>query len=344
MPKHSFKNLYNIIAKKISGQSTEAEEKKYEEWLDTTPEAKDTYSEIQNIWSNVHFSHENPELISQEEVSEKIWSSTFEKENNKKYKRIGGLNILKLAAIFIIFLTAPFVVLYLVDINQEEVLQVTTISKQTLPGQKSTITLQDGTIVYLNSGSKISYKSNYNDSLRIIELEGQAFFEVFKDKSKPFVVKCKNLEVEALGTSFDVNAYKDIPIQVSLLTGNVRVSIPSSLGTQKELILNPGEFSIVNNDGIFKSKGIFNPYEILAWKEGRLIFKDETIGEIVPKLELWFGVQIHNYSEVDPNRPFNTTFEKENLDNILMNIGTVLEFDYIMEGNEVTITKKNMPM
>ena len=344
MSKPPFKNIYNIIAKKVSGQSTEIEDKKFEEWLESTPEAKDSYTEIQNIWSNVHFSHENKELISQEEVSEKIWNSTFEKENKKKNRRRNGFKILKLAAIFIVFFAALFIALFVVDINKEEVPQVTTISKQTLPGQKSTITLQDGTIVYLNSGSKISYKSNYNNSVRIIDLEGQAFFEVFKDRSKPFVVGCKNIEVKALGTSFDVNAYKGFPIQVSLLTGSVKVIAASSSDSQKELVLNPGEFFTVNEDGTFKSKGTFNPYEILAWKDGRLIFKDATIREIVPKLELWFGVQIHNYSVVDPNRPFKTTFEKENLDNILMNIGAVLDFDYIIERNKVTIIKKNMPM
>ncbi len=343
MSKSSLNSLYNFLARKISGQASYSENQKFNKWINSSPKAKDTYSDLQRIWAKRYFSEEDLELVSQEEASEKIWQSTFGKNKNPDHRLFNSSFLIKVAALVIIFVTTVFAVFFTTE-KEPIVPQITEINKHTLPGQKSTITLRDGTVVWLNSGSKLSYLSNYNDSLRIIELEGQAFFEVFKDSLKPFIVKCRNLEVEALGTSFDVNAYRNIPIQVSLLTGSVRVSVPSSSNPQKELILNPGEFSIVNSDGIYKSKGIFNPYEILAWKEGRLIFKDETIGEIVPKLELWFGVQIYNFSEVDPNRPFNTTFEKENLDNILMNIGTVLEFDYIMEGNKVTITKKNMPM
>jgi len=343
MSKLPFHTIYNLIGKRLSKQAKKHESEQLNEWLEATVDAKDTYTEIEKIWSNVHFSHENPKLISQDEVSEEIWNSAFNGENKKKRKKIDGSLLIKIAAIFIIFFTATFVVFYVVDSTPREAIQITTISKKTLPGHKSTITLQDGTIIYLNSGSKISYKSNFNDSLRIIDLEGEAFVEVFKDKSKPFVVRCKNLEIEALGTSFDINGYKNAPTFVSLLTGSVKISYPSE-NEDKQLILNPGEYSKVNEDGTISDKGIFDPYEVLAWKEGRLIFKNETISEIVPKLELWFGVHILDYSTVDQSRPFNSTFKKENLENILMNIGQVLNFDYEIKGNNVYINKKELPM
>ena len=184
--------------------------------------------------------------------------------------------------------------MYIVKLEPEKKLEVSTIIKQTIPGQKSTITLRDGSIVYLNSGSVIRYKSDFNDSLRIIELDGQAYFEVFRDETRPFVVKCRNLTVQALGTSFDVYGYKDTPIQVSLVSGSVRLSLPN-IKVDKEHVLNPGEYSIINNEDEIIEKGKFDPDEVLAWKEGRLIFKDATIDEIIPKLELWYGVNINNY-------------------------------------------------
>ena len=111
------------------------------------------------------------------------------------------------------------------DQPMEEIPVISTIEKHTLPGQKSTITLSDGSLVWLNSGSQISYQSDFNDSLRVVHLKGQAFFEVFKDADKPFIVKCNDLEIIALGTSFDVNAMKDNLLQVSLLTGKVQVNL-----------------------------------------------------------------------------------------------------------------------
>jgi ferric-dicitrate binding protein FerR (iron transport regulator) len=191
--------------------------------------------------------------------------------------------------------------------------------------------------VWLNSGSKISYQTNFNDSLRIIDLDGQAYFEVFKDKAKPFIVRCRDLEVKALGTSFDVNGYAESQIQISLLTGSVELSIPNFLEAGDNVILQPGEYSIIDQNNKFIEKGIFDPYEVLAWKEGRLIFDNATIHQIIPKLELWYGVNIVNELSMNLHKPYTSTFEGENLDNILLNMGGVLQFDYEIKGNDVTL-------
>jgi transmembrane sensor len=115
---------------------------------------------------------------------------------------------MRFAASFIVVLAASFLIFHMADQPEPKTSEITTVQKQTLPGQKSSITLRDGTVVWLNSGSVISYQSDFNDSLRIIHLTGQAFFEVFKDETKPFIVRCMDLEIEALGTSFDVNGYE----------------------------------------------------------------------------------------------------------------------------------------
>lgn len=335
MSKSSLNSLYNIVARKISGQASYSENQKFNKWINSSPNAKDTYSDLQRIWAKRYFSEEDLELVSQEEASEKIWQSTFGKNENPAHKRFNISLFIKVAAVVIIFLTTVFAVFFTIE-KEPIVPQITEINKHTLPGQKSTITLRDGTVVWLNSGSKITYLSNYNDSLRIIELVGQAFFEVFEDKTKPFIVRCRNLKVETLGTSFDVDGYDDLHIHVNLLSGSVRLSM-SDVAENKNLILNPGEYSIVDSNNNFIDKGIFDPKEVLAWKEGRLIFKDASIEEIIPKLELWYGVKIVNFLSINTEKPFTGTFEKENLDNILHNIGRVMDFEYEINGNIVNI-------
>ncbi len=336
MPKSSLNNLYRIMARKISGQATDREEKTINEWINSSLGAGDTYKDLKNIWSKRYFTHEDIELVSQKEAGDKIWNSVFNKKGRGKKNGIGHSFLVKLAAVFIFIITSAFIVFYVIDANPEVLPKVTKINKQTLPGHKSIITLRDGTVVSLNSGSTISYSSDFNDSLRIIYLEGQAFFEVFADRTKPFIVKCRNLEVETLGTSFDVDGYKDSPIQVSLLSGSVRLSI-YDMDTNNGLILSPGEYSLVDKNDNYIDKGNFNPTEVLAWKEGRLIFKDATIEEIIPKLELWYGVKINNYYSINLEKPFTGIFEKENLDNILHNMARVMDFNYELEGNNVQI-------
>ncbi|MCG8305859.1 MAG: FecR domain-containing protein [Cytophagales bacterium] len=335
--------VYNLIGKKLSGQASASELKQLDDWINSGEESKEKYEEIKSIWAKVNFSHDNTELVSQAEVNERIWNEVFEQEKEKRDRRFDSSVFLKLAAVLIIFVVALFVATELIE-PPEQIPVITTITKETKSGQKSTITLQDGTIVYLNSGSKISFLSNFNDSLRIIELDGQAFFDVFKDKSKPFIVRCRNLEVEALGTTFDVNAYQNAPIQISLVTGCVRLSLQNR-ADQDDVFLKPGKYSIVDPAAYsFIEYGDFDAFEVLAWKEGRLIFRNESISEIIPKLELWYGVTIQIESGINSRKPFTGIFEKENLHNILMNMGGVLDFDFNIEGNLVTINKRDVPM
>lgn len=338
----SLSDFYKLVAREISGQASQKDMDRVVDWRNSSSEASEKYADLKRIWGKRYFAEEDIELISQKEANEQIWESVFEQKEKKSYKAMDGSIFAKIAAVFIIFFSAAFVVYFAIDNNQEEVIHITDIHKQTLPGQKSTFPLPDGSIVYLNSGSSITYRSDYNDNLRIIELEGQAFFDVFKDKNKPFIVRCHDLEVEALGTSFDVNGYSVESIQVSLLSGSVKLYMPK-IQKSKSLILNPGEYSIVDKEYNLINKGIFNSYDVLAWKEGRLIFKDASLQEIIPKLEMWYGVKIENQINQLPNKHFNSTFEKENLDNILHNIGLSMGFTHEIQGNKVKL-KNKLPM
>ena len=332
----SLNDLYKLVAREISGEASQKDMERIAEWRNSSPKASEEYADLKRIWEKRYFAEEDTELVSQKEANEKIWECAFEQEEKKCNKSIDRSIFVKVAAAIIIICATAFVLYFVVENTEKNTPQITHIHKQTLPGQKSTISLPDGSIVYLNSGSSISYHVNFNDSIRIIDLEGQAFFDVFKDKEKPFIVMCRDLEVEALGTSFDVNAYYVESIQVSLLSGSVKLSIPK-MQESKSLILNPGEYSIVDKEYNIVNKGNFNPYEVVAWKDGRLIFKNATIDEILPKLELWYGVKIKNDASIDSNRPFTSTFEKENLDNILYTMGNILGFKHTIKGNDVRI-------
>ncbi len=342
MPKSSLNSIYNIVARKVSGQITERENKLFDKWINSSEEAKETYNDLEKIWSNRYFSEEDVELVSQREANEKIWQSTFEKSEGKNYNNRSVSIFVKWAAIFAFFLSLAFYVYYTVNEKIDIAEAITIINKQTLPGQKSTIPLPDGSIVWLNSGSTISYQSDFNDSIRIIELHGHAYFEVFVDRTKPFIVKCGDLEVKALGTSFDVNGYNGASIQVSLISGSVQLSTPANIENNSFILL-PGEYSILDANNQFTEKGKFNSSEVLAWKEGRLIFKNATLDEIIPKLEMWYGVKIDNQTTHLVNKHFNSTFEKENLDNILHNMGLSMGFTHDIHENTVSL-KNKLPM
>lgn len=342
MSNKEHKHIYSLFAKVASGQGSEGDRQKLED-LRHDPAYKQEIEELELLWEEEYFLSDTEELVAQQEMGEKIWEASFKKIHSYTPHRYNKFNIFRYAAVFLMLAAFSYMAyLSMKPAPAPPKPQITQTIKTTLPGQKSTITLRDGTIVYLNAGSQISYTSNYNDSTRTIELSGQAYFEVFHDKTRPFIVKCRNLSVEALGTAFDLEGYPNKKITVSLVTGKVRLSTENQ--SQHDVILMPGEYSIVDDADRFVKKGHFDPYEVLAWKEGRLIFKNATIKEIIPRLELWYGVNIRNYGFVDPTKPFTSTFVGENLENILMNMGDVLDFDYLIKENDVQIIKKKLPM
>ena len=328
--------LFELIARKLSGETSEEEDLLLDKLIQESDHAKKILYNAHQIWSADYFPEKNTELVAQKEAGDRIWYKTFAQNSAPKPKG-NGIRLFAIAAVIIALLTTLFMFEFNNNVESPAVPEVSIIQKQTLPGQKSTITLRDGTVVWLNSGSSIRYYSDFNEKIRLIHLEGQAYFDVFQDRTKPFIVRCRDLRIEALGTSFDVNGYVDSPIQVSLLSGNVELSLGRYKTNGENIILNPGEYSVLNVNNQFIEKGSFKPYEVLSWKEGRLIFENAKISEIIPKLELWYGVKINNQLRLNLNKPYTSTFERENLENILMNMGGVLNFNYEIKGNDVTL-------
>jgi len=332
--------LYNLLAKKLSSQASPQELEKLSQLIEKSRIDSFSLSDMEQVWQQSFFERGNSEIVGQREVSNKIWAKSFGDTPTRKQRKFSVWFMARVAATLIILFTIGITVNKLLHDSAVIVPQSTLITKETIPGQKSTITLSDGTVVWLNSGSRISFASNFNDSIREIHLDGQAYFEVFKNSEKPFRVYCRDIIVEALGTSFDINGYGGLPMQVSLVTGSVKVSDHEN---DQEMVLQPGEYSRFSQTNEFIGKGKFDVEYLLAWKDGKIIFKNATIDVIIARLELWYGVKIENLSTIPVDKPFTGVFEKENLENILTNIGGVMDFEFIIRGNNVTL-KNDMPM
>lgn len=327
---------YDVLVKELSGSASESDKALIKEWLDTSPEARETYASFTEIWEQQYFEHENSQLINQEEIGNKVWNAVFEPPvaSRTSWIKINFNNFLKVAAVLVVITSAAIFSGVFSPQEKTSNQPITRIiEKQTLPGQKSTVTLPDGSIVSLNSGSKIRYASDFAQGNRDIYLEGQAFFDVFENPESPFVVTCRNTQVEALGTSFDVDAFSEGQVRVSLVTGKVKLS---AAGTTENMLLLPGQFSIVRKDNTMTEAAAFVESDVLAWKNGKMIFRELTLEEIIPTLELWYGVKILNQTKIK-SKHFYGTFEKESLDNVLHNIGLSMGFSYEFQGDTVVL-------
>ncbi|MBR8535861.1 FecR domain-containing protein [Carboxylicivirga sediminis] len=161
---------------------------------------------------------------------------------------------------------------------------------ETTFGNSTKNTLPDGTIVWLNGGSKLTYSSQFNDSKsRDVQLEGEAYFTVAKNEDIPFRVKTKSFVIKVLGTSFNVNAYDAASIITTLEEGKVELHNISGDAIGR---LNPGQQAVCSAGIDNVSIKQVNTSCFTSWKDGYLVFDDLPLDEVVPKLEQFYNIRI----------------------------------------------------
>lgn len=166
---------------------------------------------------------------------------------------------------------------------------------QTPKGGTYQVNLPDGTKVWLNAASSLKFPVSFSGKERRVELAGEGYFEVAKDKTKPFFVKTDSQETEVLGTHFNINAYGDnASQQTTLLEGSVKVSGIKNTSV-RPVVLKPGESSLLNSAGIAVEAA--NIEEDIAWKNGNFRFDNMPLCSILKQLNRWYNIDI-DYTDV----------------------------------------------
>ncbi|MGK7395288.1 MAG: FecR family protein [Candidatus Cyclobacteriaceae bacterium M3_2C_046] len=323
------KDINKIIAAELSGSITEADQRYLDEWL-KDPENQRVYDRLKSFWP-----HRMPqeEYIKAQELSDQIWHKAVQPK-----PRIYYLNQLaKLAAILLIFLSIIFYLWKFPDqsgMHSKFVQPADMVEKTNVPGIKSKIFLPDGSSVNLNSESTIIYPEQFSDSVRMVEVHGEAFFDVKKEADRPFIVKSGDVSTQVLGTKFNVRAYpEEEDIQVSLLSGKVKVAKRSSLMTEEYMLL-PGQFVNFESEQIIT--GNFDEEKVFGWKEGIIIFEKAGFNTIIKRLSRWYGVNF-SYQGAVPDWSFNGKFVNENLENIMEILSHSEKFHYVIEGKTIKL-------
>ncbi len=155
-------------------------------------------------------------------------------------------------------------------------------------GGQYQIALSDGTQVWLNAGSSLRFPASFNEGRRTVEVTGEAYFEVAKDASKPFIVKINEAEVQVLGTHFNVMAYQDeVSIRTTLLEGAVKF-----VKGNASSLLKPGQQSQLSQDGQIKIVSNVDVEQVVAWKNGMFYFDNADIGTVMRQLSRWYDVDV----------------------------------------------------
>mgnify|MGYP003859816873 CR=1 FL=1 len=224
--------------------------------------------------------------------------------------------------------------------------KVENIEKITQKGQKSTLVLSDGTQIRLNANSKISYPEKFDPNKREVHLEGEAFFDVARDEERPFIIKSGDLTTTVLGTSFNIKAFPEEEMEVTVATGKVHVRAGAEENRGKggpivgrEVLLTPNQQVRYDLENKSLVKQTVDTEKYLAWKEGIIRFDDLKLSEAAVILERWYGVTINFGNEAVKNCQIqNASYEDENLYRILQSFKYFLKIDFtITEGNLIMI-------
>lgn len=209
-------------------------------------------------------------------------------------------------------------------------------------GIRSEIVLPDGSNVWLNAESTITYKVPFGMKERNVKLIGEAFFEVKKDEQKPFQVESGKVRLTVLGTRFNYKAFpEEKAIEVVLAEGKVKLNSTDSKAG-KEIILKPGERAMVNKMTNETHISGVDIEKYIGWHDGKLIFDECPLPEAALRLERWFGVEVEITDPTILDYQISTTFEKESLHQILsmLELASPIEIKVIPATMEKTTQAK----
>lgn len=196
------------------------------------------------------------------------------------------------------------------------------------------INLPDGTRVWLNAASSLRYPSRFSGSKRLVELTGEGYFEVAKNKEHPFVVKTNRQEVQVLGTHFNINSYTDEgSTNTTLVEGSVRVTALDG----KNRLLKPGEQSQLKGDEIEVSD--VDTEAVLSWKNGDFVFKGDDFKSIMRKISRWYDVEVVYQGDFDDLKFGGYISRTKNISSVLSIMESTGKVHFQVKDKRITVSR-----
>lgn len=364
----SQEQFWILLTRKIAGEASPEDFAELEKLVQQHPEWQYALQNLEDIWNshppvdlsleedaylihlhrmqekNIPFGHQQEE---QEEPSRFDQPASYKKR--RMVWLVSGL-VAAASLALILFLRTPGP-----GSQKKSTASINEIS--TRLGSKTRIQLPDGSIVWLNAGSKLIYDKSFGTEERRVNLTGEGFFDVVKDPTRPFIVHTDNIEVRVLGTLFNVKAYpEDKSSETSLIRGSLEVSIKSR--PRDKIILSSNEKLVVENkttvekDSQFvenelpvmslnqlKHNPLDNSVNETQWIDNKLVFDNEPFSDIAVKMERWFGVEIEISDSSLAAKRMTGKFEKENIEQALEGLAyaSTTAFMFERKGNKIII-------
>jgi len=310
------------LIKYLAGEASEMEVKEIFQWIESSPENKSEFIKLKKAYALTEKSSDDAQTVWNEVMTRRI----RRKDNVRRL-----FTYTRYAAVLVLFFALGMFFQHQFKSGKTiEPVYASNMNIDVPLGQMSNVTLPDGTTVQLNSGSHFAFAGNFAAGERTVELEGEAFFDVAKDREHPFVVKTKSLDFKVYGTSFNIQAYDDEKeVNTTLVEGSLGVL--SKTGKEFTKLV-PGEN--VRYDDESKQLVVKNVNTDLytSWQNGLITFSNERLQDIATKMERWYNVEIQIDDQKLANERYRFTIMKyKPIDQILEVLKFTSSLNYRME-------------
>ncbi len=321
-----------LIFDYLSGDLSDKNRMKLEQLLAKSEELREYKNRLEEIWNG-----ESPEALTfnAKNAFYKFKQRVVKEMDAKRNRKMITLKpILKIAASIAIILSIGYGSF---QIGYRVVDQDSPVTVSCLSGENATLTLPDGSTVWLNSESSLTYYNVFNKGKRDVFLKGEAFFNVESNKKNPFTVNAANMQITATGTQFNVMAYSNEKyVQACLIEGIVRITAGN-----KNYQMSAGE--VVKIDKLSRKmirSEIQNEAVLIGWRNGKLVFKDEPLSSLIRKFERFYNVNIKLEDGIESIR-FSGTLQYESIDELLGILKDTQDIIANKDGNKITLSLGN---
>lgn len=315
-------DFFDLADKYANGTSTENESKAFEAYFDKLESRESSL----HTWSLSKL--EESRLRMMKEINQRRQVSNTNATDNKKSLSIPWF----IAASIAVFIVAGW---FIFNENQVGEEQLATVAKSTTTSQRTSVILPDGTKVKLNIGSSISYPEKFSETSREVELSGEAYFEVAKDAERPFTITSGDVVTTVLGTAFNLRAYPNEDIDVTVTEGKVKVAVSEALQT---LEIGQQALYSVQNHELTKLNVETSTYT--AWTNSELSFDLVPFEEVIASLGRWYHKELMIKTPSDSPCLVKANLANNGLIPILSRLQSIVSFEY-QESEQGKITIEN---
>ena len=334
-----------LIIKRLAGETTVEENEFLEGWVKASEDNRRLLHFHQAVWNDTSLEYKNIDHSrAYKVISDHINSSIKASKSTNQWNRLTMPAYLRAASVILV-VTCGIFIWYFAQKNIEPDVQkvvAATVEKEATRGQKIRTFLPDGSVAWLSAESKITYEEFFSDSLRIVHLEGMAYFDVERDSLRPFIVRLQDLDVVVLGTSFSVRSYHSEEIvSVALEEGRVLIKLESEHKEIENVILKPGREIMYNVKSQTYSEVQANPDKAFNWRNGVLSFENASFDEVIRELSKWYGVDFQVINNAQKEWHYTSTFRRFTLKEVLESMSYTQNISYELHPEKVIINHKN---